>query len=81
MHVAMVGDTDRRHAKFGRTLGQIRNLRRTIEQRIVRMVMQLHKVVPVISHALHHTVWSGREIFIDTYYKALLLFLWVVVRR
>ena len=60
MHVAMVGDADRRHAKFGRTLGQIRNLRRTIEQRIVRVVMQLHKVVPVISHAPHHTVWSGR---------------------
>ena len=57
----MVGDADRRHAKFGRTLGQIRNLRRTIEQRIVRVVMQLHKVVPVISHALYHTVWSGRR--------------------
>ena len=61
MHVAMVGDADRRHAKFGRTLGQIRNLRRTIEQRIVRVVMQLHKVVPVISHVFHHTVWSGRR--------------------
>ena len=60
MHVAMVGDADRRHAKFGGAFGQIRNLRRTIEQRIVRVVMQLHKVVPVISHALYHTVWSGR---------------------
>ena len=61
MHVAMVGDADRRHAKFGGAFGQIRNLRRTIEQRIVRVVMQLHKVVPVISHALHHTVWSGQR--------------------
>ena len=25
--------------------------------------MQLHKVVPVISHAPHHTVWSGRLAF------------------
>ena len=57
----MVGDADRRHAKFGRTLSQIRNLRRTIEQRIVRVIVQLHEVLSVISHAFHHTVWSGRR--------------------
>ena len=54
MHVAMIRDADGRHVQFLGAFDQIRYLRSAVEQRIVRMVMQLHEVYGS-SHALQST--------------------------
>ena len=54
VHVAVVGDRHGRHAELGRVLGEIRDLGRPVEQRIVRVVMQMHEVTR-ICHAFHPT--------------------------
>ena len=54
MHVAMIRDADGLHVQFLGAFDQIRYLRSAVEQRIVRMVMQLHEVSGS-SHALQST--------------------------
>ena len=44
VHVAVVGDADGRHAQLLGAPHQVGNLGRTVQQRVMRMVVQLHEV-------------------------------------
>ena len=57
MHVAVVGDADGRHAQFLGALDQIRYFRCAVEQRIMRVIMQLHEICGS-SHAFQFS-WAS----------------------